>query len=66
MKPVLHSNSSYKIMEDTALSAGTDMFIVYFILFSFNLDLVIFVLLIENLFLLICSCLINLLIIEEN
>ena len=53
-------------MEDTALSAGTDMFIVYFILFSFNLDLVIFVLLIENLFLLICSCLINLLIIEEN
>jgi len=64
MKPVLHSNSSYKIVEETALSAGTDMFIVFFILFLFNPNLIIFVLLIESLFLLTCFCLINLLIIE--
>jgi len=51
-------------MEDTALSAGTDTFIVFFILFLFNLNLMVFVLLIENLFLLACFCLINLLIIE--
>jgi len=41
----------------------TDIFIVFFILFLFNLNLIC-VLLIENLFLLTCFCLINLLITE--